>query len=342
MDVQYKDHRPFSNDLSTCLVCKKHQAKYLCPKCKTGYCDSRCYKNHNEECVEEFYKSHVLDNLTKKCDKEEIMKIKEIIERVRDCPDPVLDEMMMERKEKRLNEIYEKCDENLPEEILDPDELKEFYKFVRSGQVAEDIEWIPWWVDEESWDVESVSQSTEYFELVSVFKLNKNPSNMLMLHVIEIVYVVVYAWRFYNGKKEAFYAEITEFVMKNSAVVRGKANALPDFESLFREIIENIQRQFPEGSGLVETTFADCALILDSKWSVLKMIFEIRDFFIMKKVRKFFYADCKGVEKKLMFFASYVKDLPKEKFDEIVEEFREYCEKRQKVREAYEMLNTKI
>ena len=41
---------------SKCSICNQNEVKYICPKCKIPYCSMDCYKKHNNECTEEFYK----------------------------------------------------------------------------------------------------------------------------------------------------------------------------------------------------------------------------------------------------------------------------------------------
>ena len=45
-----------------CIMCKK-VGKYICPKCKKFYCNLECYKCHNEDCTEGFYKENVEQQL---------------------------------------------------------------------------------------------------------------------------------------------------------------------------------------------------------------------------------------------------------------------------------------
>ena len=49
--------------LNICSICNKEEIKYICPKCKIPYCSIDCYKKHNKECTEEFYKKNVIEEL---------------------------------------------------------------------------------------------------------------------------------------------------------------------------------------------------------------------------------------------------------------------------------------
>jgi len=41
---------------SICEVCKKHNARYRCPKCGIVYCEKECYQRHSRLCVNSFAK----------------------------------------------------------------------------------------------------------------------------------------------------------------------------------------------------------------------------------------------------------------------------------------------
>ena len=61
-----------------CIICNKNEIKYVCPKCKVSYCSMNCYKKHNKECTEEFYKNNVIEELkSMKFSEEESKKFRE-------------------------------------------------------------------------------------------------------------------------------------------------------------------------------------------------------------------------------------------------------------------------
>ena len=38
-------------DIKICIICKKDNSKYKCPKCKNYYCSINCFKEHKEKCI---------------------------------------------------------------------------------------------------------------------------------------------------------------------------------------------------------------------------------------------------------------------------------------------------
>jgi len=138
----------------SCINCKK-KAKYQCPKCKSHYCDLLCYKNHNPECSEEFYKEQVTQHLKgQKVSETEIKKMKRILQKYKDEnneDDSIseIDENIRNKQISRLNELKELLDKgDLTIEKLTPEEQLEFQKFI--DQQKENLKpWKPyWWIDE--------------------------------------------------------------------------------------------------------------------------------------------------------------------------------------------------
>ena len=142
MDIQYKPKKPFTTNNYPCGNCIEKQAKYMCPKCKLPYCGIKCYKNHNIECSEEFYKTQVFLHLkSKKTSKSETKKISDILISTQEKSDIVLDEILNNTKEERLlklNEIICKENDNLLEELNHEEKLK-FSNFIKSGKIMKYI-----------------------------------------------------------------------------------------------------------------------------------------------------------------------------------------------------------
>ena len=138
----------------SCIACKKN-AKYQCPKCKSYYCDLICYKNHNPECAEEFYKEQVTQHLKgKKVSEAEIKKMKRILEKykdkdVEDEPCTEIEESLLKKKVARLNELKDILEKGeLTLEKLSPEEQVEFGKFI-DMQKTKWKPWKPYWWREE-------------------------------------------------------------------------------------------------------------------------------------------------------------------------------------------------
>ena len=38
-------------DIKICIICKKDNSKYKCPKCKNNYCSINCFNEHKKICI---------------------------------------------------------------------------------------------------------------------------------------------------------------------------------------------------------------------------------------------------------------------------------------------------
>ena len=136
-----------------CEACKK-PAKYQCPRCKVPYCDLTCYKAHNSECTELFYKDQVIQHLKgKKVTEAEMNKMKKLLHKYKDQDDeeqmPEIDEKILNKKLKRLNELKDMIDnKELTIEKLSIEEQMDFQNFVEERKEHWKT-WKPYWFIEE-------------------------------------------------------------------------------------------------------------------------------------------------------------------------------------------------
>ncbi len=121
--------------IHNCRVCKK-QAKYECPKCHLHYCDLSCYKTHNPECPEAFYKEQVIQHMKgKKASESEVLKMKKLLHKYKDnngesSPEIEIDEKILAKRIARLEELKDLIDiDELTLDKLSIDEQKEFAIF---------------------------------------------------------------------------------------------------------------------------------------------------------------------------------------------------------------------
>ncbi len=69
--------------LEICKICNQIQHKYICPKCKVKYCSVKCFKEHNIDCTENFYKKCVEDELKRtKIDEKDKKEFKRNIQNI--------------------------------------------------------------------------------------------------------------------------------------------------------------------------------------------------------------------------------------------------------------------
>lgn len=140
--------------IHNCKVCQK-QAKYQCPKCHLHYCDLSCYKTHNPECPEEFYKEQVIQHMKgKKASEAEILNMKKLLHKYKDnngesSPEIEIDEKILAKKLARLEELKNLLEiDELTIEKLSIEEQKEFAIFVEE-QKNTLSPWKPyWWIED--------------------------------------------------------------------------------------------------------------------------------------------------------------------------------------------------
>ncbi|CAN8251733.1 unnamed protein product [Cochlearia groenlandica] len=217
-----------------CHVCNKQFSQYTCPRCNFRYCSLPCYKSHSVQCTESFMRENVVDELRQvRSDDQTRTKMLEILKRFHS------EEEEEEGIDSVIDDDDDDDDEgsiwNLPEEtvkkILNGDgvsldelsleERKGFQRALASGELSKMIQpWDPWWLQRsislgsggkklvESVDKEDEEEATMVSEipqgpdtpLISLSKLSStNPSPLLPIHLIDIVYSYCFALRIYNG-----------------------------------------------------------------------------------------------------------------------------------------------
>jgi HIT zinc finger len=313
MDISYKIHEPFGKISYLCCTCSKKQAKYICPRCQIPYCSIKCYKSHNSNCSEEFYREQVLIHLnSKKTEKSEVKKMHNILNSNQYTSDPILSEILSDSQYKRLEEIESIASKPNPLEHLTQQEKQELSDFVRSGKAFRYIsEWKPWWTDE-NLETSEISQSDRYLSTPEIYKLNKSPSHLLLFHIFEVIWSNVYAWRSFNGDKSENIEEVMGLVIKISKVFKGKNCNFDSIEGSLMEILQEIYTFDQDiALGISNAVTYDCYLIFSCKWNLIKLLFEIQDFFTQKTLPEPFYSankpNLKLISKKLLFFISYIK-----------------------------------
>lgn len=149
----------------TCTICNTKEVKYICPKCKIPYCCMDCYKKHNKECTEEFYKNNVIEELKSiKFKEEDTKKFREKLKNYQEKLN-LIDEQYDEIKKEEQNKINNKEIEHY-EEILNKmnndkfnvkydftsEDWKNFHNFMKTFKNKEITEFFkiykPYWTRE--------------------------------------------------------------------------------------------------------------------------------------------------------------------------------------------------
>ncbi|XP_015697191.1 zinc finger HIT domain-containing protein 2 isoform X2 [Oryza brachyantha] len=219
----------FAETRVICRVCQKQFAQYTCPRCNARYCSLPCYKGHSVQCTESFMRENVMDELKQMQPEDESKKkMMDILKRFH------LEEEEMESEDSILSEeLIQKVmsGDEIKLEDLSDDEIRRFRQALASGELSKMIEpWTPWWRDPSARSISlspdgsqlirhvsvedtamsdptadpepSISEIPEGPEspLPSLKQLTRSePSPLLAVHLIDILYSYCFTLRLYNG-----------------------------------------------------------------------------------------------------------------------------------------------
>ncbi|GMJ00461.1 hypothetical protein like AT5G63830 [Hibiscus trionum] len=210
-----------------CHVCQKQFSQYTCPRCNSRYCSLPCYKSHSLRCTESFMQENVVEELRQlQPDDQTKRKMLEILKRVHseeetDPLDEDVDDSTL--SDETIQKILSGGEVDIND--LSLEEKKRFQRALASGELSKMIEpWDPWWLKPaarticlskdgarlvqptvSSKDDPEINQPSEIpcgpeSALPSVRKLiSTEPSPLLAVHLVDIVYSYCFTLRVYNG-----------------------------------------------------------------------------------------------------------------------------------------------
>ncbi|WVZ57406.1 hypothetical protein U9M48_007794 [Paspalum notatum var. saurae] len=221
----------FAETRVICRVCQKQFAQYTCPRCNSRYCSLLCYKGHSTQCTESFMRENVMDELKQMQPEDESKKkMLDILKRLH-----LEEEMESDGEDESIlsDELVQKVmsGEEIKLEDLSDDEIKRFRQALASGELSKMIEpWTPWWKKPSA---RSISLSPDGSQLIrqvnmedtaiadpitdqeprideipegpesplpSLKQLTKaEPSPLLAVHLVDILYSYCFTLRLYNG-----------------------------------------------------------------------------------------------------------------------------------------------
>ena len=129
-------------EIKKCQICNENEFKYICPKCKIFYCSLNCYKKHNKNCTEEFYKNNVIEELkSTKVNEEEGKKFRYILKSYYDNINKSIGEFNLDNNElenkkiERYENFIKKMENGTFNEEQDftPEDWNDFKKFLNSA-----------------------------------------------------------------------------------------------------------------------------------------------------------------------------------------------------------------
>ncbi|XP_051193169.1 uncharacterized protein [Lolium perenne] len=221
----------FAETRVICRVCQKQFAQYTCPRCNSRYCSLTCYKGHSNQCTELFMRENVTEELKQiQPEDESKRQMLDILKRFH-----LEDEMESDGEDESMfsEELIQKVisGDGINLEDLSDDEMKRFRQALASGELSKMIQpWTPWWknpvaksislshdgsqlIKEVSTDVNTLSDPTAAPEsiiseipegpespLPSLKQLTRaEPSPLLTVHLVDILYSYCFTLRLYNG-----------------------------------------------------------------------------------------------------------------------------------------------
>ncbi|KAL6906500.1 hypothetical protein ACP4OV_004101 [Aristida adscensionis] len=220
----------FAETRVICRVCQKQFAQYTCPRCNSRYCSLPCYKGHSVQCTESFMRENVMDELKQMQPEDESKKkMLDILKRLHE------EEMESDSEDESAfsEELIQKVmsGKEIKLEDLSDDEIKRFRQALTSGELSKMIEpWTPWWktpsarsislspdgsqlirqvsIDDTAASDPMIDQESSIKEvpegpdspLPSLKQLTRaEPSPLLAVHLIDILYSYCFTLRLYNG-----------------------------------------------------------------------------------------------------------------------------------------------
>ncbi|KAE9595412.1 hypothetical protein Lal_00031279 [Lupinus albus] len=209
-----------------CHVCQKQFSQYTCPRCNSRYCSLQCYKSHSLRCTESFMQENVVQEL-QQMQPEEQTKHK------------MLDILKRFHSEEEMDSMDEdsSADSTLAEETLEKvlsgqeisfddlslEEKKRFHRAIAYGELSKMIKpWDPWWSKPSARKIRLSREGTQLVQPLSEQELPedessdiprgpetrlpplsrlslKEPSPLLTVHLVDILYSYCFTLRLYNG-----------------------------------------------------------------------------------------------------------------------------------------------
>ncbi|XP_031476552.1 uncharacterized protein LOC116248093 isoform X1 [Nymphaea colorata] len=217
-----------------CRVCQKQFSQYTCPRCNARYCSLPCYKRHSLHCTESFMRENVMEELRHIQPEDETKrKMLELLKRFHldELDKPF--EIEIDKGDSLLSEdTIQKVlrGDAMSLDDLSNEEKKQFQRAVASGELGKLIEpWRPWWYNPSA---RTISLSREGAQLVQPIIAGEStssgrgrendpcdippgpeaplqplseltcsdPSPLLGVHLVDIIYTYCFTLRLYNGE----------------------------------------------------------------------------------------------------------------------------------------------
>ncbi|WCJ19621.1 HIT-type Zinc finger family protein [Euphorbia peplus] len=216
-----------------CQVCQKQFSQYTCPRCNSQYCSLPCYKAHGLRCTESFMRANVVEELGQMQPNDETrQKMLDILKRFHSEEEvEAMDEDDSVLSEETVQKIF--SGDSFSFDDLSVKEKKQFQRAVASGELSKLIEpWDPWWLKPSARTISLSKEGTRLVQplehatssssqnygakdnnevppgpeipLTRVSKLmSTEPSPLLAVHLVDILYSYCFTLRLYNGDRQS-------------------------------------------------------------------------------------------------------------------------------------------
>ncbi|XP_073052122.1 uncharacterized protein [Primulina eburnea] len=349
-----------ANSRIICRVCEKQFTQYTCPRCNIRYCSLQCYKSHNLRCTESFMKENVVQELQQlQPDETSKKKMLDILKRFHEEAETSgmdSDELDSFLSEETIQKIL--SGDQLGYDDLSTEEKKHFHRAIASGELSKMIEpWNPWWL---RFSAKYISLSLDGTQLVRpvvkqdlvassedaangdqwhdipsgpetpIPPLNQltttEPSPLLTVHAVDIIYSYCFTLRLYNGdwKSDAFESATT--LLTVSSVLGQLARPETVFEALLHCLERTCSTAYKHMGGLpfglmllddvTNLLYLGGAALVCLLCDLQKMIQAAERQLKSEKMNKSKRAELKTkfkpVERKVYFMLSWVHEQPAE------------------------------
>ncbi|XP_038891530.1 zinc finger HIT domain-containing protein 2 [Benincasa hispida] len=215
-----------------CHVCHKQFSHYTCPRCNSRYCSLQCYKSHSNRCTESFMRENVVEELRQlRTDDSTKLKTLDILKRfhLEEERENLDEEDDSTLSEETIEKVL--AGDQLSFDDLSVEEKKRFLRAMASGELSKMIEpWEAWWTKPSARTISLSKEGTPLVQLPAEQKpttslasgmeamqssaipqapdtplppLSKlssaEPSPLLAIHLVDIIYSYCFTLRLYNG-----------------------------------------------------------------------------------------------------------------------------------------------
>ncbi|KAK6935584.1 Shq1 protein domain [Dillenia turbinata] len=246
-----------------CRVCQKQFSQYTCPRCNLRYCSLPCYKSHSLRCTESFMRDNVVEEMRQMLpDDESKRKMLDILKRFHSEDDmDSMDEDDATLSEETVQKVLSGSE--ISYDDLTEEEKKMFQRAVASGELSKMIEpWEPWWSKPSAKALLLSQEGTQLVQplaksepeeskqepsdippgpetsLPPLKKLSSaEPSPLLAVHLVDILYSYCFTLRLYNGdwKSDALGSSMVVLSLSLVLGLGGQPETVPEVLSFCLE-----------------------------------------------------------------------------------------------------------